>query len=194
MPARRQREKAERTQPGEGGGDGQVVDAYQLRQVVEAMENGVGFLATDHRARHDGALCAQGQAHEAAAAEALQLVALLVELLDAFRALWEHGDDVVLGEQALAVLRAGAYGADSIHGHADERQIEAEVLCEPASIATRRMGESEGLANHQAVERQGARMVGDDHGPTLAWHVLDRSEEHTSELQSQSNLVCRLLL
>src|SRR2546430_12534926 len=25
-------------------------------------------------------------------------------------------------------------------------------------------------------------------------HVLDRSEEHTSELQSQSNLVCRLLL
>src|SRR5688572_32560218 len=25
-------------------------------------------------------------------------------------------------------------------------------------------------------------------------HVVDRSEEHTSELQSQSNLVCRLLL
>src|SRR5205085_10146470 len=25
-------------------------------------------------------------------------------------------------------------------------------------------------------------------------YVLDRSEEHTSELQSQSNLVCRLLL
>src|SRR2546430_6659466 len=25
-------------------------------------------------------------------------------------------------------------------------------------------------------------------------HALDRSEEHTSELQSQSNLVCRLLL
>src|SRR5256886_11652398 len=31
----------------------------------------------------------------------------------------------------------------------------------------------------------------------LLWQVaenLDRSEEHTSELQSQSNLVCRLLL
>src|SRR2546430_5507904 len=26
------------------------------------------------------------------------------------------------------------------------------------------------------------------------WHMLMRSEEHTSELQSQSNLVCRLLL
>src|SRR5256886_12888112 len=28
----------------------------------------------------------------------------------------------------------------------------------------------------------------------LARHAGDRSEEHTSELQSQSNLVCRLLL
>src|SRR2546430_8455909 len=28
----------------------------------------------------------------------------------------------------------------------------------------------------------------------LALHGPDRSEEHTSELQSQSNLVCRLLL
>src|SRR2546430_13540417 len=27
-----------------------------------------------------------------------------------------------------------------------------------------------------------------------AWRIDDRSEEHTSELQSQSNLVCRLLL
>src|SRR2546427_4405002 len=29
---------------------------------------------------------------------------------------------------------------------------------------------------------------------TVVWTVTDRSEEHTSELQSQSNLVCRLLL
>src|SRR5688572_31746747 len=28
----------------------------------------------------------------------------------------------------------------------------------------------------------------------VAWNVHGRSEEHTSELQSQSNLVCRLLL
>src|SRR5688572_31253036 len=33
------------------------------------------------------------------------------------------------------------------------------------------------------------------HHPALALPLaLDRSEEHTSELQSQSNLVCRLLL
>src|SRR5438270_7839514 len=35
-------------------------------------------------------------------------------------------------------------------------------------------------------------------GPVIAGlsrtHLADRSEEHTSELQSQSNLVCRLLL
>src|SRR2546430_5987356 len=30
--------------------------------------------------------------------------------------------------------------------------------------------------------------------PTLARPISPRSEEHTSELQSQSNLVCRLLL
>src|SRR2546430_12446979 len=28
----------------------------------------------------------------------------------------------------------------------------------------------------------------------IAWRIKTRSEEHTSELQSQSNLVCRLLL
>src|SRR2546430_13150067 len=28
----------------------------------------------------------------------------------------------------------------------------------------------------------------------VGWSILQRSEEHTSELQSQSNLVCRLLL
>src|SRR5688572_32102250 len=31
-------------------------------------------------------------------------------------------------------------------------------------------------------------------GPTTGQTLIQRSEEHTSELQSQSNLVCRLLL
>src|SRR5688572_28037264 len=35
----------------------------------------------------------------------------------------------------------------------------------------------------------------DREGEAIAWHIAaERSEEHTSELQSQSNLVCRLLL
>src|SRR2546430_11605749 len=60
-----------------------------------------------------------------------------------------------------------------------------------------------------AQHLQGLCAIGDSHDPVLllleelAQHVpklgvvfddRDRSEEHTSELQSQSNLVCRLLL
>src|SRR2546427_2315056 len=40
-------------------------------------------------------------------------------------------------------------------------------------------------------DKQGGRR-GDDQFGSLNWAM--RSEEHTSELQSQSNLVCRLLL
>src|SRR2546430_11848487 len=36
--------------------------------------------------------------------------------------------------------------------------------------------------------------LGREHGPRLKRGSRARSEEHTSELQSQSNLVCRLLL
>src|SRR2546430_10266467 len=39
-----------------------------------------------------------------------------------------------------------------------------------------------------------ARLVGQVQRTLAAHHESDRSEEHTSELQSQSNLVCRLLL
>src|SRR5256886_7171869 len=47
----------------------------------------------------------------------------------------------------------------------------------------------EPVAERQELERR--------HGledVDLCHHHLERSEEHTSELQSQSNLVCRLLL
>src|SRR2546430_7510406 len=73
------------------------------------------------------------------------------------------------------------------------------------------------LSLHDALPISGARMGADDHdGPRRLRHavpdraqavelghlevhgddvgVVLRSEEHTSELQSQSNLVCRLLL
>src|SRR3712207_6960291 len=42
-------------------------------------------------------------------------------------------------------------------------------------------------------ERTGLELAGYFAGPRLRW-VLDRSEEHTSELQSRQYLVCRLLL
>src|SRR2546430_10454678 len=47
------------------------------------------------------------------------------------------------------------------------------------------------VAQQRALERRAhdPALAGDDHG-----RIEVRSEEHTSELQSQSNLVCRLLL
>src|SRR2546430_6243196 len=46
------------------------------------------------------------------------------------------------------------------------------------------------LDGRHALEEPGLIAVAGDR----AQHVVQRSEEHTSELQSQSNLVCRLLL
>src|SRR2546430_10281033 len=52
------------------------------------------------------------------------------------------------------------------------------------------------LRNSDAIERL-VRIAGRHHFPfwrnQLLAQLLARSEEHTSELQSQSNLVCRLL-
>src|SRR5688572_32237128 len=42
---------------------------------------------------------------------------------------------------------------------------------------------------HHVLQGESPRAVARDHG-----YIDVRSEEHTSELQSQSNLVCRLLL
>src|SRR2546430_13634504 len=52
------------------------------------------------------------------------------------------------------------------------------------------------LAANRVIELRGASMLAHDFAPggRIKTHHKDRSEEHTSELQSQSNLVCRLLL
>src|SRR2546430_7480703 len=50
------------------------------------------------------------------------------------------------------------------------------------------------------VEPEGAKSTRPEHIPGILWPAVrspfgvSRSEEHTSELQSQSNIVCRLLL
>src|SRR2546430_13400766 len=74
--------------------------------------------------------------------------------------------------------------------------IEAQMLDKPGGIFVRHL---EQIPHEDRVLLQSAaRIVLDDENGTLAEQleqrsVLERSEEHTSELQSQSNLVCRLL-
>src|SRR5688572_31229074 len=60
---------------------------------------------------------------------------------------------------------------------------------QPPQSALRRLHLVHARRGFRAVLRGGGRAI---RGQRL--HALGRSEEHTSELQSQSNLVCRLLL
>src|SRR2546427_6256040 len=46
---------------------------------------------------------------------------------------------------------------------------------------------------HGELSEGGRRPVNGDRATAAVHAVISRSEEHTSELQSQSNLVCRLL-
>src|SRR5688572_32043049 len=50
------------------------------------------------------------------------------------------------------------------------------------------------VPERQAIERQASALRHRHHLGEMPTLGIDRSEEHTSELQSQSNLVCRLLL
>src|SRR2546430_7836581 len=74
--------------------------------------------------------------------------------------------------------KRGAYGFD---GPGVGRVFVAATL-------QRRRREGAGFGHPQQLEREVAVDLG------LFDHRVSRSEEHTSELQSQSNLVCRLLL
>src|SRR2546430_12523832 len=58
--------------------------------------------------------------------------------------------------------------------------------------ATRATREDAGDAEREADLPQDR--AADEHDAEANLHAAQRSEEHTSELQSQSNLVCRLLL
>ena len=82
-----------------------------------------------------GAPRAQRELDEAAAAEALQAIAVLPQLAHALLALGEHRDELVLLEQALGVRRVGAHAADAVHDRPEERQVEHGVLDERAHVA-----------------------------------------------------------
>src|SRR5205809_7298983 len=62
------------------------------------------------------------------------------------------------------------------------------------SFPTRRSSDLQIPAREQVRERERVRPVISRHRSTLTSHIVTRSEEHTSELQSRLHLVCRLLL
>src|SRR5690606_41796955 len=62
---------------------------------------------------------------------------------------------------------------------------EAGRLADGVDVVRQRQGDDVG---RQAVDHRARLLAG------AAVRLLDRSEEHTSELQSRENLVCRLLL
>src|SRR5205085_9695364 len=66
----------------------------------------------------------------------------------------------------------------------------------PASVAARATHPSDVLLERHVLrpDRRPRRPQRRVHPPGLRQLARPRSEEHTSELQSQSNLVCRLLL
>src|SRR5688572_30876384 len=66
------------------------------------------------------------------------------------------------------------------------RELVGQRALEANALSARRMREAE----HRSMQCE-ARRAGHEGSRGLA---AVRSEEHTSELQSQSNLVCRLLL
>src|SRR2546430_12196309 len=110
----------------------------------------------------------------------------------------EHSPDTVVimisGEQtidyAIEAMRAGAF--DYITKPFDLRQVGASVQ---RALKHQRLLEEKRRYENHLEEMVMERIVEIEH---LAYHDhltdLARSEEHTSELQSQSNLVCRLLL
>src|SRR2546430_4503806 len=69
---------------------------------------------------------------------------------------------------------------------------EQRVYCAPARRGPRTWGRSYRECDPTQYGRWASSLVRDT--APFARHKKPRSEEHTSELQSQSNLVCRLLL
>src|SRR2546427_8974816 len=74
--------------------------------------------------------------------------------------------------------------------------VEAEKQFVEEARILRRLAHANIVPVHDVDERQGLTFYVMDYlaGDTVQSRLEERSEEHTSELQSQSNLVCRLLL
>src|SRR5690606_40881739 len=98
-----------------------------------------------------------------------------------YASLWDEGDVRNMAAMTAAVHAQGALaGVELWHGG----QRSSNALTREAPLAPDSMMAERNPWQSQRMDRQDIRALRD-------WH---RSEEHTSELQSRENLVCRLLL
>src|SRR2546427_4230627 len=93
--------------------------------------------------------------------------------------------------RVLALLAAVALAVGPAHAQISDGVVKIGVLNDQSGAYADITGPGSVVAARMAVEDFGAAKKGMKVEIVFADH---RSEEHTSELQSQSNLVCRLLL
>ncbi len=135
-------------------------------------EHRVDLLGADDRHRDDRRLRAQRDLDEAAAAEALQPVALRERLAGPLHPLGEDHHQVVLLERAGGVVRARREPADAAHEGGEEGQDEGPVQDHELRPPRQRVLLHDRRRDHRGVEReQRAGVVGDDQRPAVRGDV-----------------------
>ena len=137
QPLARQRHQPERAEPRERRRDREVRQAEQPGQRLDVGQHRVDLLGADDRHRDDRGAGAQRRRHEAAAAEALQLVPVGVALADALEALGEDADQLAVAHQPLGVGVAGQGGAGLAGQLGQHRHPEHQVGAEQPQVAVR---------------------------------------------------------
>src|SRR5690606_26407818 len=94
-------------------------------------------------------------------------------------------------------LFRGAVATQIDHDDPEPLQRRRAVLLRPGEMALRKAMHEENLRAAgiaELVDRDLRAATARNHRRLLRFGAIVRSEEHTSELQSRENLVCRLLL
>ena len=167
-------EHPERPEPGEGRRDREVDQPGEPPQDVDLGEDGHRLLGADDADRDELRLGAHRRLDEAAAAEAPQPVAVLVELLGSLAALGKDEHQLALvEEQPVDVRRVRGDAADLRDQHREARVALEEVLDGEVERPRRRVLLADRLRDHRRVGRQRAGVVGDQQRAAVGGHVLD---------------------
>ena len=138
VPLRRQRHQPGGPGQREQRRDREVRQPEQPGQQLDVGDHRVDLLGPDDRARHDRRLGAQRRRDEPAAAEPLQLVAVLEVLAQALVALGEHRGQLAGGQQPVRVGGAGHGVAGLARRLTDHRHVEHHVGGQQPQVAVGR--------------------------------------------------------